>query len=52
MKKNLSEILINLKPEEIVRAQRIVLDNDPEEALRFMVECLGAKIDAATGRCG
>ncbi|MDP3030106.1 MAG: hypothetical protein Q8O04_11570 [Deltaproteobacteria bacterium] len=44
-----STIIIELSEEEIQRIMRIILDEDKEEALGFVKECLGKKIKQKTG---
>ncbi len=47
-----STIIIELSEEEIQRIVRIVLDDDKEEALNFVKDCLEKKIKEKTGpRC-
>jgi len=44
-RENLDTIVISLSPMEIVRVKGIVFDKDKDAALKFLIECLGAKID-------
>ncbi|MDP2991970.1 MAG: hypothetical protein Q8N82_01260 [Deltaproteobacteria bacterium] len=44
-----STIIIELSEEEIQCIMRIILDEDKEEALGFVKECLGKKIKQKTG---
>jgi hypothetical protein len=41
-------IVFNLTPEETLRLTRILLDEDQEEALLFLRECLKPQLEAAT----
>ena len=50
MRENLEDIVISLKPEEVIRAQRIVLDQDRDEAIKFLTECLSEKINQIIGK--
>ena len=44
MRPHLSRISLELEPKEIQRLLHIVLDEDCEEALRFLKECLDKKL--------
>jgi hypothetical protein len=47
----IDSILLKLTPEETLRLTRILLDQDKEEALLFLKECLKPQLDqAARGR--
>ena len=41
-------IILKLTPEEVLRLTRILLDEDKEEALLFLKQCLKPQIDQAT----
>lgn len=41
-------IVLNLTSEETLRLTRILLDEDKEEALAFVKECLRPQLDQAT----
>ena len=41
-------VVLNLSPEETLRLTRILLDEDKEEALVFLKECLKPQLDQAT----
>jgi hypothetical protein len=44
-------IILKLTPEDVVRLTRILLDEDKEEAVLFLRQCLKPQIDqAARGR--
>jgi hypothetical protein len=49
-RENLEDVVISLKPEEVIRAQRIVLDQDRDEAIKFLTECIGGKINDIMSR--
>ena len=40
-------IILKLTPEEVLRLTRILLDEDKEEALLFLKQCLKPQIDQA-----
>jgi len=40
--------VLNLNPEGTLRLTRILLDDDKEEALLFLKECLKPQLDQAT----
>lgn len=44
MRPHMAKISLELEPEEIQRILRIVMDEDREEALRFLKECLDKKL--------
>lgn len=44
----IKEIVIKLSPEETLRLTRILLDEDREEAMLFLKECLKPQLDKAT----
>ena len=47
----IKDVLINLRPEETLRLTRILLDEDKEEALLFLKQCLKPQLDqTARGR--
>ena len=41
-------ILLKLTPEDALRLARILLDDDKEEALLFLKQCLKPQLDQAT----
>jgi len=41
-------VILKLNPEEILRLARIILDEEKEEALLFLKECLEPQLDQAT----
>ena len=44
-------IVLKLTPEDVLRLTRILIDEDKEEALLFLKECLKPQVDqAARGR--
>jgi len=43
----IDSILLKLTPEETLRLTRILLDQDKEEALLFLKECLKPQLDQA-----
>ena len=44
-------IILKLTPEDVLRLTRILLDEDKEEALLFLKQCLKPQLDqAARGR--
>ncbi len=45
---NIKHVVLNLSPEETLRLTRILLDEDKEEALLFLRECLKPQLDQAT----
>ncbi len=40
-------IVLKLTPEDVLRLTRILLDEDKEEALQFLRQCLKPQIDQA-----
>ncbi len=44
----IKNVILNLSPEETLRLIRILLDDDKEEALIFLKECLKPQLDQAT----
>jgi hypothetical protein len=44
----IKEIIVKLSPEEMLRLTRILLDEDRDEAILFLKECLKPQLDAAT----
>ncbi len=40
-------IILKLTPEDVLRLARILLDDDKEEALLFLKQCLKPQIDQA-----
>jgi len=44
----IKRIVLNLSPEETLRLTRILVDDDKEEALLFLRECLKPQLDQAT----
>jgi hypothetical protein len=44
----IKEIVIKLSPEEALRLTRILIDEDPDEAMFFLKECLKPQVDKAT----
>ena len=45
---NIKSVVLNLHPEETLRLIRILLDEDKEEALLFVKDCLKPQLDQAT----
>jgi len=45
---NIKHIVLNLSPQETLRVTRILLDEDREEALAFLKECIKPQLDNAT----
>ena len=41
---NLETIVLSLTPEEIIRVQRIMHDHNRDEALDFIINCIGPKV--------
>jgi hypothetical protein len=41
-------IILKLTPEDVLRLTRILLDDDKEEALLFLKQCLKPQIEQAT----
>jgi hypothetical protein len=44
----IKKVVLNLAPEETLRLTRILLDEDNEEALVFLKECLKPQLEQAT----
>jgi hypothetical protein len=44
----IKNIVLNLNAEETLKLTRILLDDDKEEALLFLKECLKPQLDQAT----
>ncbi len=44
----IKHVVLNLSPEETLRLTRILVDEDREEALTFLKECLKPQLDQAT----
>jgi len=44
----IKKVVLNLNPEETLRLTRILLDEDKEEAMAFLKECLKPQLDQAT----
>jgi len=44
----IKNVFLNLNPKETLRLTRILLDDDKEEALLFLKECLKPQFDQAT----
>ena len=44
----IKNVVLNLSPEETMRLTRILLDEDKDEALAFLQECLKSQLDQAT----
>ena len=44
----IKKVVLHLNPEEALRLTRILLDEDKEEALLFLKECLKPQLDQAT----
>lgn len=45
---NIRKIVLTLSPEETLRLARILLDEDKEEALTFLKECVKPQFNEAT----
>ena len=45
---NIKKIVVSLSPEETLRLARILLDEDRDEALTFLKECLKPQLTEAT----
>ncbi len=41
-------VVLKLAPEDVIRLTRILLDEDKEEALLFLKQCLKPQLDQAT----
>ena len=44
----IKKVVLNLSPEETLKLTRILLDEDKEEGLLFLKECLKPQLDQAT----
>jgi hypothetical protein len=44
----IKNVILTLSPEETLRLTRILLDEDKEEALLFIKQCLKPQLDQAT----
>lgn len=44
----IKKVVLNLNPEETLRLTRILLDEDKEEALLFLRQCLKPQLDQST----
>jgi hypothetical protein len=44
----IKSMILNLSPEETLRLTRILLDEDKDEGLAFLKECLKPQLDQAT----
>jgi len=44
----IKDVVLNLNPGETLRLTRILLDDDKEEALLFLKECLKPQLEQAT----
>ena len=44
----IKSVILKLNPEEISRLMRILLDEEKDEALLFLKECLKPQLDQAT----
>ncbi len=44
----IKNLVLSLSPEETMRLTRILLDEDKDEALAFLKECLKPQLDQAT----
>ena len=44
----IKNVVLNLNAEETLKLTRILLDDDKEEALLFLKECLKSQLDQAT----
>ncbi len=47
-KMNIKHVVLNLSPQDTLRLTRILLDEDKDEALAFLRECLKPQLDEAT----
>ena len=47
-KMNIKRVVLNLSPQDTLRLTRILLDEDRNEALVFLQECLKPQLDQAT----
>jgi hypothetical protein len=44
----IKKVLLNLNPEETLRLTRILVDENKEEAITFLKECLKPQLEQAT----
>ncbi len=44
----IKSVVFNVSPEDTLRLTRILLDEDKDEALTFLKECLKPQLDEAT----
>jgi len=44
----IKSVVLNLRPEETLRLTRILLNQDKDEALTFLKECLKPQLEEAT----
>lgn len=44
----IKEIVIKLSPEEVLRLTRILIDEDREDAMLFLKQCLKPQVDNAS----
>lgn len=44
----IKDVVCMLRPEDTLRLTRILLDEDKDEALAFLKECLKPQLDSAT----
>jgi len=44
----INQVILKLTSEEVLRLTRILLDEDKEEALLFLKQCLKPQLDQAT----
>ena len=45
---NIKDVVVNLSPQDTLRLTRILLDEDKDEALAFLKECLKPQLVEAT----
>ena len=45
---NIKKVVLNLRPEETLRLTRVLLEEDKDEALLFLKECIKPQLDNAT----
>jgi hypothetical protein len=45
---NIKHVVLNLTPQDTLRLTRILLDEDKDEALEFLKECLKPQLAEAT----
>ena len=45
---NIKQVVLNLSPQEALRLTRILLDEDKDDALAFLKECLKPQLAEAT----